>query len=72
MLQPAAIISLGHSLGLRVVAESVETEEQAAILAMLGCDAMQGYLYSEAAPVERLPDVLKQLRKGRRLRGRTD
>lgn len=65
----AAIVSLGHSLGLRVVAESVETEEQAAILSMLGCDAMQGYLFAEATPVERLPEVLKRLRKGRRSRG---
>jgi diguanylate cyclase (GGDEF)-like protein/PAS domain S-box-containing protein len=45
-----AIISLAHSLGMRVVAEGVERQEQLAYLARCGCDAMQGYLFS--APLE--------------------
>jgi EAL domain-containing protein (putative c-di-GMP-specific phosphodiesterase class I) len=36
-------IAMGHGLGMRVVAEGVETGEQLAILRSLGCDAIQGY-----------------------------
>jgi diguanylate cyclase (GGDEF)-like protein/PAS domain S-box-containing protein len=41
-----SVISLAHNLNMRVVAEGVETPEQARFLASHGCDAMQGYLYS--------------------------
>lgn len=58
----AGIISLGHSLGLRVLAEGVESSEQANILTLLGCDAMQGFLFSEAVSIDELPDTLKRLR----------
>lgn len=44
----STIINLGHSLKLKVVAEGVETEEQARLLRLLGCDEMQGFLFSEA------------------------
>jgi diguanylate cyclase (GGDEF)-like protein len=46
----STIIDLAHSLGLNVVAEGVETEEQAGILRDLGCDEMQGHLICEAVP----------------------
>jgi EAL domain-containing protein (putative c-di-GMP-specific phosphodiesterase class I) len=46
----ATMISLAHSLRLRVVAEGVETEEQAKILRLLRCDQMQGYLVSRPVP----------------------
>ncbi len=46
----ASVIELGHQLGLTVVAEGVETEEVFADLRLLGCDTVQGYLFSPAVP----------------------
>jgi EAL domain-containing protein (putative c-di-GMP-specific phosphodiesterase class I) len=49
----SAIISLAHSLGLKVVAEGVETDEQLKILRLLKCDEIQGFLLSNpVAPDE--------------------
>jgi diguanylate cyclase (GGDEF)-like protein/PAS domain S-box-containing protein len=45
-----AIISLARDLGMRVTAEGVENEQQAAILAGLGCTEVQGFLYSRPLP----------------------
>jgi diguanylate cyclase (GGDEF)-like protein len=46
----STIISLAHALKLKVVAEGVETEEQARLLRLLNCDEMQGYLFSRPVP----------------------
>ena len=46
----ASVIELGHQLGLTVVAEGVETEEVFADLRLLGCDTVQGFLFSPAVP----------------------
>ena len=45
-----AIISMSHDLGLGVVAEGVETREQAEFLRERGCDELQGFLFSPAVP----------------------
>ena len=46
----STIINLAHALKLKVVAEGVETEEQSHLLRLLGCDEMQGFLFSEPVP----------------------
>jgi diguanylate cyclase (GGDEF)-like protein/PAS domain S-box-containing protein len=48
----STIINLAHSLKLKVVAEGVETEQQSRLLRLLGCDEMQGYLFSRPLPGE--------------------
>ena len=55
----SAIISLAHSLNLRVVAEGVETEEQARLLRLLKCDEIQGYLFSPAVPIAKVKEFLR-------------
>jgi len=52
------MITLAHSFQLKVVAEGVESEEQANMLRLLGCDQMQGYLFSKPLPVEALIALL--------------
>ena len=54
-----ATIAMGHSLGLELVAEGVETEAQRDFLARLGCDVLQGYLYSKPMPFEDVVVYLK-------------
>ncbi len=49
-----AIIRLGHSLGLKVTAEGVETSEQLAVLRNLGCDEVQGYFFVEPMQADAL------------------
>ena len=49
-----SVVALGHSLGLTVIAEGVETAEQRNMLAELGCDAFQGYFFGRPAPAAEL------------------
>lgn len=54
-----AIITMGHSLGLKVLAEGIETEKQRQILQQLGCDEGQGYLFSRPVKAEELsPQIM--------------
>lgn len=49
----SAAVAMAHTLGIEVVAEGVETEEQREILAELNCDMLQGWLFGKAEPIEK-------------------
>lgn len=54
-----AIINLGHTLGLEIVSEGVETPEQLALLRQQGCDVIQGYYIGKPMPAEQIPEFLR-------------
>ena len=54
----AAVVGMGRALNLLVVAEGIETEEQAAVLRELGCGFGQGFLYARPLPADELDRVL--------------
>jgi diguanylate cyclase (GGDEF)-like protein/PAS domain S-box-containing protein len=58
-----AVISLAHSLSLKVVAEGVETEEQLNLLALHACDEIQGYYFSRPVPAAELEAMLREDRR---------
>jgi EAL domain-containing protein (putative c-di-GMP-specific phosphodiesterase class I) len=55
-----AIIALGHNLGLKVLAEGVETEEQIEFLRANGCDELQGYYFSQPVSAWHMGKLLTQ------------
>jgi diguanylate cyclase (GGDEF)-like protein/PAS domain S-box-containing protein len=54
-----AILSLAHSLGLQVIAEGVESEEQAKALTSMRCDMMQGYLFAPPRSAQDIPELIR-------------
>jgi EAL domain-containing protein (putative c-di-GMP-specific phosphodiesterase class I) len=48
-------------LGLAVVVEGVESPAQRDLLSEMGCDQIQGFLYSEGVPAEQVPEVLNRI-----------
>lgn len=56
----SAIITLGHTMGMSVIAEGVETSEQQELLAERGCKSFQGYLFSRPLPCDELAKYLAQ------------
>jgi diguanylate cyclase (GGDEF)-like protein/PAS domain S-box-containing protein len=55
----SAVIAAAHGLGARVVAEGIETSEQRAVLAAMGCDCGQGYLFSKPVSAREFGSLLR-------------
>jgi EAL domain-containing protein (putative c-di-GMP-specific phosphodiesterase class I) len=55
-----ALIVMAHKLGLRVVAEGVETQAQRALLALAGCDFAQGYVYAQPMSAAAFGDLAQR------------
>jgi diguanylate cyclase (GGDEF)-like protein len=61
----AMIVSLAHTLGLKVIAEGVEDDEQVRLLRDLGCDQIQGYLVSRPVPAHEIETILQRAAESR-------
>ncbi|MEH6579991.1 MAG: EAL domain-containing protein [Amphritea sp.] len=58
-----AIIVMAHTLGLKVIAEGIETEEQRSLLTTAGCDYAQGFLYSKPLPAAQFEQSMRDFSK---------
>jgi len=58
----SAVVAMGHSLGLNVIAEGVETADQLAAVCQLGCDEVQGFLFGRPVPASQIPEVVGSYR----------
>src|SRR5205807_5575478 len=67
-----AVIGLAHGLGLPVLAEGVETDDQLETLIREGCDEMQGYLIGRPRPIELYADIVGRGRTGSPRRGQEE
>ena len=61
-----AIIAMSQSLGLKVVAEGIETDAQLSVLKSLGCNEIQGYFFSKPLPKEDLPAYVNLMRQSQK------
>jgi EAL domain-containing protein (putative c-di-GMP-specific phosphodiesterase class I) len=61
MMVASITIVLAHSLGVRVIAEGVETEGQLAALKQLECDEAQGFYFSKPVPKDEIEALLQRL-----------
>ncbi|KKB85892.1 hypothetical protein VW29_05215 [Devosia limi DSM 17137] len=55
-----AIVQLAHAMDIEVTAEGVETEEQATILGQMGCNTLQGFLFSPGVSPDRIAEIFEQ------------
>jgi diguanylate cyclase (GGDEF)-like protein len=62
-----AIVALGRALGLSVLVEGVETEQQRVLLRLAGCDEMQGFLFARPAPASTIDRLLAQAKRSARV-----
>ncbi len=53
-----SIVALGHALGMIVLAEGVETDQQRVLLRLAGCDEMQGFLFARPSPAPAIENIL--------------
>ena len=60
-----SIVTLGHALGMKVLAEGVETDEQRVLLRLAGCDEMQGFLFARPRPADAIDKVVARVAAGR-------
>jgi len=60
-----AIVALGRALGVTVLVEGVETEEQRVLLRLAGCDEMQGFLFAKPAPAKSIDRLISQRKTGK-------
>ncbi len=68
-----AIVALGRALGMSVLVEGVETEQQRVLLRLAGCDEMQGYLFAKPAPAKAIDRLLALAKPGAgRAQGQTE
>jgi len=67
-----SIVTLGHALGMSVLAEGVETDEQRVLLRLAGCDELQGFLFAKPAPAASIDALLARPAGGAPLRAAVD
>jgi EAL domain-containing protein (putative c-di-GMP-specific phosphodiesterase class I) len=53
-----SIVTLGHALGMSVLAEGIETDEQRVLLRLAGCDELQGFLFARPSPADAIDALL--------------
>ena len=64
-----AIVALGNALGLSILAEGVETEEQRVLLRLAGCHEMQGFLFAEPGTRETIDQIVSDAKHRRSIAG---